>query len=172
MSDFEKFCKAAAMNWAEWKPALIGGALLAAPVHYVEKYLFSDWQFIGSLMVLVVLDTLTGIWKHWTHNTISSKGFGQFCKKLILYGCVLIVTHTLISFRVQGEPNVIFSWIDTIVYSAIIVREALSIFENVAAIYPDLLPAWLLKKLRDFDSTGHYQHTPQEQPTPQPKPNE
>ena len=157
---------------AEWKPAIVGGIALSVPVHYIEKYLFADWQFIGSLIVLVVLDTITGIWKHWTHNTISSKGFGQFCKKLILYGCVLIVTHTLVSFRVKGEPNLVFGWIDTIVYSAIIVREALSIFENVAAIYPDLLPKWLLKKLRDFDSTGHYQHEPtptKQQPSTQPE---
>lgn len=157
---------------AEWKPAIYGGIALSVPVHYIEKYLFADWQFIGSLVVLVVLDTLTGIWKHWTHNTISSRGFGKFCKKLILYGCVLIVTHTLISFRVQGQPNTVFGWIDTIVYSAIIVREALSVFENVAAIYPDLLPKWLLKKLKDFDATGKYHHEPEptkQQPSTQPE---
>ena len=98
----------------EWKAAVVSGLILSFPIHLVETYVFSDWQFIGSLIVLVILDTVTGAWKHWHKGTISSRGFGEFCKKLILYGCVLIVTHTLISFRVRGEVNVLFGWIDTV----------------------------------------------------------
>ena len=49
-----------------------------------------------------------------------------------------------------------FGWFDDLAYSAIVVREAISIIENIGAINNNLLPPWILKRLRQFDSTGKY----------------
>ena len=36
------------------------------------------------------------------------------------------------------------------------VREAISIVENIGEIKPDLLPAWVLSRLKKFDESGQF----------------
>lgn len=120
----------------------------------VEKYLFNDWQFLGALFVLIVLDTLLGIWKNLKTKSLSSRGFAGFFEKMALYASFLIVTHVLITFTVEGQSIVVFAWIDNVFYSAIMVREAISILENIGAIKPDLIPSWILAYLKKFDASG------------------
>lgn len=120
----------------------------------VEKYLFNDWQFLYALFVLVLLDTSLGIWRNLKTKTLSSRGFAGFFEKLGLYASFLIVTHVLITFTVSGKSIGVFAWIDSVFYSAIMVREAISILENIGAIKPDLIPAWILAYLKKFDASG------------------
>jgi hypothetical protein len=42
-------------------------------------------------------------------------------------------------------------------YAALLVRESISIIENIGAIKPDLLPKWILKRLKSFDDKGQFQ---------------
>lgn len=126
-------------------------------LHLFEKYLFSDWQFLVFLMVLIGIDTATGFWKHWKLNSVSSKGFAAFFQKVIVYAVFLILTHGLKNFTVAGAVNGLFSWVDNLFYAAIMVREAISIIENLGVIRPGLLPNWILAKLKSFDETGKTQ---------------
>lgn len=120
----------------------------------VEKYLFNDWQFLSALFVLVMLDTALGVWKNLKTKSLSSRGFAGFFEKMGLYASFLIVTHVLITFTVNGKEVGVFAWIDNVFYSAIMVREAISILENIGTIKPDLIPAWILAYLKKFDASG------------------
>lgn len=120
----------------------------------VEKYLFNDWQFLSALFVLVMLDTVLGIWKNLKTKSLSSRGFAGFFEKIGLYASFLIVTHILVNFKINDKSIGVFEWIDNVFYSAIMVREAISILENIGAIKPDLIPKWILVYLRKFDETG------------------
>ena len=142
-------------EYYQHKPTLI---LLASVLGFlkliVEKYLFNDWQFLSALFVLVLPDTFLGIWKNLKNKSLSSRDFAGFFEKIGLYASFLILTHVLLTFTVSGKEIGVFAWIDNVFYSAIMVREAISILENIGAIKPDLVPAWILAYLKKFDASG------------------
>jgi hypothetical protein len=37
------------------------------------------------------------------------------------------------------------------------VRESISILENIGSIRPELIPQWVLKKLKQYDRTGRFE---------------
>lgn len=137
------------------KKIILMSVSLSFLVKLFEKYIFSDYEFLIFLIVIVSIDTVIGFLKAFHLHNVSSKGFSLIFTKFIVYTSLLILTHTLKHYTVAGEPNHIFGWIDNFIYSAIILREAISILENIAAIYPNLLPKSLLKRLKDFDQDGN-----------------
>lgn len=125
----------------------------AAPfVAWIEQYVYSDWEFLKFLFVIVSVDTILGLIKSIMERKVSSKGFGMVLKKLLIYTSLLITTSALTKFTVCGAPQVAFSFLSNVVFSAIMVREAISIFENVAEIEPGVLPTSILKYLQKFHS--------------------
>ncbi len=136
---------------------------LAVVMQFVEKYLFNDWTFLKFLIVLIMLDTALGFINNWKRGTISSKGFGDIFYKLLVYSSVLITGHVIMYFTVHGEHVSIkgSSFFDDILMSGMILRESISIFENIAKIRPNLLPKFILKKLHDFDSESDKPIQPQ-----------
>lgn len=131
---------------------LLLGWTIAPFVHFIEKYVFSDWEFLKFLFVITSADTVLGLIKAISYKELSSKGFSMIFFKLTAYLCALIATHVLVHFTVGHKANVVFSWFDTVVFSAIVVREAISIFENIALFAPGVFPASILKYLQQFDS--------------------
>lgn len=131
---------------------LITGVTVNLLEKYLEKYLFSDWQFIGFLGILMVIDTVLGIVKHWKNHTVSSQGFSKVFTKCLIYGALLIVVHVLTNFKVDGTVSTAFGWIDDTVYAGMLLREAISILENMAAIDSRLMFPGILKRLQQFDS--------------------
>lgn len=136
-----------------------GAGLLSLALHYLEKYIFNDWAFLGFLAILVMMDTLTSMVKNWKNKTVSSQGFSKVFLKVLLYGAFLILIHGMKSYEVNGERNALFTWIDDIGYAAIMAREALSIIENIAAVYPGLIPLWFTSRLKQFNEKGEFLKT-------------
>lgn len=123
---------------------------------FTNQYLFCDWEFFVFLTVLMTLDLILGIWKHIVLETVSSKGFGQCLKKFIVYGIALILSHILSNYTVEGKKNILFLWIPNLIYSALVIKEAISILENIGVVYPNVIPTWLLKKLKEYDNKGKF----------------
>ena len=131
---------------------LIAGSAFAPLFKLVNKYLFSDWEFINFLIVICAVDTLLGFVKALKQKNISSRGFSMVFKKIIIYSCALITSHAMVNYTVGGKVNRLFTYFDFVVFSSIMVREGISIFENIASIDPKAFPKRILKYLRDFDS--------------------
>lgn len=131
---------------------LLAGWMFAPFIHFIDKYIFSDWEFLKSLFIICTVDTVLGFLKAVKLKQVSSKGFGMVFNKLIVYSSAIITTHVLVTFSIHNQICSIFSWFDTVVFSAIIVREAISIFENISIIEPGVFPASILKYLQQFDS--------------------
>jgi len=134
---------------------------ISVPIlHFTEKYIFADWEFAIFLFIMMMLDTMVGIWKHWVRKTISSEGFSAFFTKFIVYAVTLVLVHNLTNYTEVGEKNGLFSWIDNIIYALLMAREALSILEGMVEINENLLPKWvrthLMKSLKDFDESGKF----------------
>jgi len=123
-------------------------------IAFLETFIFDDWEFVQFLAILVAGDTILGFIRSFKFHQVSSKGFGQIILKLLSYMSLLILAHVLTHYKVQGSPSYLFLWFDDMVYAVIIVREAISILENMASIYPQCIPDWLLKRLKEFDLKG------------------
>jgi phage-related holin len=115
-----------------------------------NKYIFADWDFGFVLALFVLLDTSTGIWKAWKLKRVSSHKLGGVFTKIVLYAVVLMVVHGLTNF--SGGDRLL--WVKDGVYLGLLVREGLSILENVSRINPNLVPKWLLVRLSEFDEQG------------------
>lgn len=134
--------------------------LVAMPVsailEFINKYLYHDTDYLIFLGVLIALDTILGFCKHWITGDVSSQGFADFGKKILLYASVLILSNVLMHFTINGAAPIYTSWFGTFSCTMLMVRESISIVENIEAIRPGFFPLWVIKRLKDFDSnTGN-----------------
>lgn len=114
----------------------------------IERYVVGDCHWVVYLAVLMVLDTILGFTKHWITHTVSSKGWGDVGIKLLLYTAVLILGHTLGSAEIAaGTGTGHLAWFKTFSCVFLMVRETISIVENIEEIKPGFFPRWLVKRL-------------------------
>ena len=130
--------------------------LFAAPLtpllEVIEKYVFGDWEFVKFLVVAMALDTVLGFVKHWIRKDISSKAWGMISRKVVIYAAVLILAHIMCNFKIGNQVVESFIWFRYFACSALMVREAISIIENIEAISPGFFPTWVIKKLSGFNN--------------------
>jgi toxin secretion/phage lysis holin len=140
---------------AKMKLPLLLAAIWLPILGIIEKYLFSDWDFLVFLFIVIALDTVTGVWKHFKKGTVSSQGFGGVIIKTIIYGMFLILVHALVSFpNKPAAAQDIADLLELFGYSGMIFREGLSVIENIEEIRPKTFPSWLIKRLKNFDENG------------------
>lgn len=130
------------------------GWMLAPMTYFVNEYVFRDWHFLMNLMIIVTIDTILGFIFAYKAKTISSEAFSRVLNKILVYSLVLIATHTACNMKINGEINFMLSWVDSFVYTTIVVRELISIFEKTTKLGYFKPPAWILAKLKDFNDTG------------------
>lgn len=98
----------------------------------INKYLFTDWSFLKWLVVLLILDLLTGIWKSYSKKeAMTSRGLRMTLSKVIQYSVFLIVIHVLVHFTIDGERVTMLDWLDDYAYTFLMCIEARSIWENI-----------------------------------------
>ena len=140
----------------KWQLPMLAAVITMPITELFSRFIFSDWEFLTFLVILVALDTLTGVVKAWKFARISSAGFTGVILKTFVYAVFVIVLHVLESFSEKEFVKTAFDWIGTLGYSAVIVRESISIIENLGVIYPTAIPKWILAKLKSFDDTGKF----------------
>ena len=99
-----------------------------------------------------MIDTILGFSKHYIKHDISSKAYGMIAKKIVSYSIVMIVAHVVATFRVGGEQIESLVWFRYFACSALMVREAISIIENLEVISPGFIPKSIVRRLSEFDS--------------------
>jgi phage-related holin len=114
--------------------------LAATLVATFQKYIFGDFEYVKWLLIVVLLDLITGITKAWiqekTHKAITSKGLRMTVVKFVQYGAFLVVTHVLANFQVNGAGLPAFSFIDSWAFFLLMLIEIKSVYENIVAIDP------------------------------------
>lgn len=131
-------------------------AIASSPIVFiVETYFFDDWEFLKYLIVAMLIDWMWGFALAWKTATISQEGFRKFGKKLAEYATLLILGHVMLRARSGGDPMTIFSYLTTTMHGYLLVREAISILEKIARVSPNLVPKWLLDKLKVYRDTGN-----------------
>lgn len=120
-----------------------------------DQYIFNDWKFLPFLVVVMIVNTITGIWKSWKLHTFSIFEMIPFAK-IIIYALFMVIVHGLTYFSENDWVMTAFSWVQQTCYAALIVRESVSTVENFGIISPGLIPKWILKRLKDFDDNGSF----------------
>ncbi|MBC6988569.1 phage holin family protein [Hymenobacter sp. BT491] len=125
-----------------------------------QKYVFADWNFIGYLLVVFVVDTALGVWLSLKQHRHHSRQFRGMFEKFIQYGAVLIMVHVLCEFTVDGQKNSILVMLvphfKAVMYLAVLWAEVKSIDENLRGLgFKGLpFPPFLRKRLADWEETG------------------
>jgi hypothetical protein len=141
----------------KWLINLQIGWNLAPLIILLERYVFSDVQFILHLVVVVGVDTMLGTILAIKKRKFSSVGFGKLFAKLFVYLVMLIAIHNISNYEVQGERNLVLSWVDSVVYATIMIRELVSIFEKTTLLGYFVPPGWLIKRFQIFEETGSFE---------------
>lgn len=126
-------------------------------MHFFETYVFADWQFLTFFLTLQVMDTSLLFYKAVVAKSVTVKLLGAVFQKIFIYICFLILVHIMANYTIEGERNSFFGWFTAVAYSAIMVREGISILENIGSIRPDLIPLWILKRLKQYDKNGNFE---------------
>ncbi len=120
------------------------------------KYVYQDWEFAKWIAIAVAIDTTASIAKHFIYKDISSEEFWKkFSKKIFVYLILLILSNVLSNYTVQGHTVGATDWISEYLCVYMMIREAISILENLNAIIP-IVPKWLIVRLKDFNEKGEY----------------
>lgn len=127
-------------------------AMYGTPVLVIfEKYVFNDWDFLVSLMLLFFLDTLVGscaaIVEGVFKPTIGVKRFGL---KMIGYTVTIICVGIMDNALIAGRANWLEGFIDAGAFAVMIAFEGASVLKNVYRIYPFGSIKFLLKKLEIY----------------------
>ncbi len=127
-------------NWTSTVIGIVGGYFAA---------IFGQWDSIlWALLVIMVLDCLTGVIKAIYTKTMSSEiGFKGLLKKITI---LIIVALSNVLQQITGD-NVAIREIVIMFYIA---NEGISVLENVAVIYPRMPKAIkdILLQIRDSNS--------------------
>ena len=104
---------------------------------FVEKYVFSDWDYLISLMLLVGLNTIVG--------SIAAAILGEFSTKLFykklgikIFGIAIVILGVgiLKKAKIDGEENYLSELLDAGFYALMGGLELLSLLKNAYKIYP------------------------------------
>lgn len=120
-----------------------------------EKYVFADWEFLGFLFVLSVTDTALGMYFAWKEHKFSSAGYKRVFGKMIVYSCLIVLCHVLQHIPISGIGQTVFSIVKYGIYCSLIINETVSILTNAGKL-GYAVPAWILKRLSDFNEKGEY----------------
>jgi phage-related holin len=123
-------------------------------LQFIETYIYADWQFLNFLLVLVVVNSVLGLYVQYHKRSLSKKLINLWLQKILIYSCYLILVHIISHFTIEGEKNQYFGWFNGIANSALIIRESIYILENMGTIRSGLIPQWMLKKLKKYDRDG------------------
>lgn len=129
-------------------------------MQFFETYVFADWQFLTFFLVLLTIDMVLTFYKAFASKSINVKLLGIIFQKILMYVCFLVLVHIVSHYTINGEKNNYFGWLNSVAYSAVVVRESISILENIGSIRPELVPQWMVKLLKHYDRTGNFNRRP------------
>jgi hypothetical protein len=130
------------------------GWILAPIVAFVDKYIYSDWEFFSSVVIVVLINSFFGLIRHYKTGTLNPDKFFTIFYKLLTYLLLLIAFKAIVHFKINGETNTIFGWLDYGIYASIMIAEAKTLLENTAALGIFVAPKWIISKFEMFDKEG------------------
>jgi phage-related holin len=118
------------------------------------EILLTNAGFNGPLLLcmigLVIADTVSGIYVAHRKHELSSNGFAKLFDKIFVYAGLIYLNWHLQRVVAPQFPNVL--WSDELLYTAFIIRDSISFVEKLGKLNSKLIPGFILKRLKLFDS--------------------
>lgn len=124
---------------------------------FFVTYIFADFDFLYSLGIFVAIDSLTGFFQAVKNRRVKSSSYASIFTKIIVYAIILTICHGL--QRVAADQ---FAPIKGSIYIALMVRESISILENIGKINRKYVPAFIRKYLTDLQEDIESPKQPQQ----------
>lgn len=128
------------------------GASSVIWIEVLKKYVWDDFEFIGFLAVLIIADTATGILVAIKEKKFNSKCLGNAVTKIFVISFSLIAIHSISSISQLKQHDYwlgdLASYLDSLLYGFIAIREFLSINENCSRLGYPLMPTWVLRLMK------------------------
>jgi len=106
-------------------------------VFFVEKYVFNDWNFIVSILLLLILDGLTlVILALVKENYTVIEGLTEFGKKTFATTMTVICLGIIDLASVKIEAGIVIDWINSGFYSVLLGFLGVGILNTIYKIYP------------------------------------
>lgn len=101
---------------------------------------FFGVPIFGVLMLILVVDFFTGLWKARVTKTMQSKRFGELLNRAFLYIVIFTITHALVgtvpthvaSIAQMMQAGLVYT--EYALFFGYCLKEMLSVFENLKAI--------------------------------------
>jgi phage-related holin len=148
--------------WLDTTHAAIVIPTTAALAYLQAKGLIPDGSLILGVVLMVTIDTITGIWAATKREEkLRSKRMARVVTKLVLY-LLLLEAITIASMLLPASD--IRDWVQAVPVTALFMVELWSITENVNVIRPGLIPRWIQRKLQDYNDDGKMNDSVKEEP--------
>lgn len=133
------------------KMVFLGIGVFGPLLAFIERYVYSDWIMLIPLAILFAFDTMFGIWKALRLKKFNKDHFCyKFLTKLAVYFAWVILLGTMQKFAATGSMRFLSDWITGGGITVLIMREALSLGENLLAIRPDSKLKKIVDRLNKF----------------------
>jgi hypothetical protein len=130
-------------------------AILTIIKNLFFQYVWSDPSFIVGLIILIGIDTVTGIWKSRIKKQFVSQKLGKnTATKLILYFLSIGAIKQVDKFMIGSWAEKIGHGFVDIMCLMMLCAELLSILENVSEINPNSPFAPIIRTLKRFLKSG------------------
>jgi len=115
---------------------------------FFELYIFKDWNFLVSIVLLVFLDSIVGGISAFISKEFSTKTlYKKLSIKIFAITIAIVVIGILKNAVIGGYNNVMSTWIDSSLYAIMLGFEGASVLKNCYKIYPWEPIKLILKKL-------------------------
>lgn len=113
----------------------------------LHSFVLPDFAFMLNMFIIVLIDTALGVILAFKTKQVSSSEFAKIFTKVLVYCLLVIAVHTVSHFKINGETQLL-TWLDSFIYSGIMVRELLSILEKTQLLGYFTAPKWILERLK------------------------
>lgn len=164
MTAISAFVTAAFANAKSYAVSFIWGTCFAIPIMYIREKVFGDFEFAATLAIVVVANALLSVLADWWHKKACARTVIESMLKAVVYLLVLVIAHGAASYKVNGDLNLLFQWVDAAIYGGIMLAELLQCIKS-AGLMGIVVPKFVTARLRAFDESGNPLATPTETPT-------
>jgi len=116
---------------------VIKGFALGPVMYFIERFIWNDWDFLTTLVLLILCDGLVmGVRSFVDHKFQIIHAFRDFTMKTIALTLTVLCTGLLDNAVIKGEASLLIEIVNSGFYAVLLLFVAISILKNIYGIYP------------------------------------
>lgn len=139
-------------------------SIWSAAYEFVLKYVFSDFSYLKGIMIILVLDAVSGV-----VLAVKEKRFDMVILfknsllKATAYAIFVASVSVVIKLPIDGKVTDWVQFLDDYLFMGIALIELWSIVQNINRILPRKLPAWITSLFQNAAESGRFNQPDKQQ---------